>query len=331
LAWSIESDGSVEFVNRRWCNYTGLTTEQARGSGWLSVVHPEDIGWMSEQRRVAITSGKPFELESPMRRHDGQYRWFINRADPLLDEQGEIVKWYGTNTDIDDRKRAEEALRRAQADFAHMTRLTIMGELTASIAHEVNQPLTAVVTFGNAALRWLAADLPNLDEAREAVRHVVRNATRASEVARRGASLHTELAANLPAVAGDRVQLQQVLLNLIINACDAMSALIDRPRVVCIRTHEAEPKSVLVAVEDSGVGLNREQAARLSRHSTRRSPKAWAWDYPSAARSSRRTAAGCGRRRMKVLARRFSLHCRSRKERQRYPDKLEDGGESRTV
>jgi PAS domain S-box-containing protein len=111
LAWSIEPDGSVEFVNRRWSNYTGLTTEQARGSGWLAAIHPEDIGWLSEQRRITMASGKPFELEARMRRYDGQYRWFINRADPLLDEQGKIVKWYGTNTDIDDRKRAEEALR----------------------------------------------------------------------------------------------------------------------------------------------------------------------------------------------------------------------------
>ncbi|MCU1376933.1 MAG: hypothetical protein JWO68_4219, partial [Actinomycetia bacterium] len=127
LAWSIEPDGSVEFVNRRWSNYTGLSIEQARGAGWQAAIHPDDIGWMSDQRRITMAAGKPFELEARMRRYDGQYRWFINRADPLLDEHGKIVKWYGTNADIDDRKRAEEALRRSESYLAEAQRLTHTG------------------------------------------------------------------------------------------------------------------------------------------------------------------------------------------------------------
>lgn len=197
-----------------------------------------------------------------------------------------------------ERRRAEEALKKTEAELDRVARVTTMGELTASIAHEVNQPLAAVVTNGNACVRWLAADPPNFDEAREAVHRIVRDGNRASdviariralvrkgepvarrldandtireivaltqsEVARRGASIQTDLAANLPAVMGDRVQLQQVLLNLVINAVDAMSALTDRPRIVRIRTNTPEPKSVLVAVEDCGVGLDPEQAARL--------------------------------------------------------------------
>jgi len=430
LAWSIEPDGSVEFVNRRWINYTGLTIEQARGSGWLSVVHPEDLGWLSEQRRIAMTSGKSFELESRMRRHDGQYRWFINRADPLLDAQGKIVKWYGTNTDIDDRKRAEEALRRsenylaeaqmithtgswvfnvltgklvhsseehrrlfgfdpekgipsfdelvsrihpedravalrefetatpsgkdfdahfrlvlpdgtikyvygtghpvfspsgdvrefigmvadvterklaeaalqkAQAELAHVSRLTTMGELTASIAHEVNQPLTAVVNNANASISLLPKGAPGLEEVREALAEIIDDANRASDViarvrqlakrapveksllnlndvvedvlalaryesATRHVTIRTNLSKDIPSVYGDRVQLQQVLLNLVINGMDAMNQVEESKRVLVIcgrRETNEETFEVLLSVEDSGVGFKPEEMERI--------------------------------------------------------------------
>ena len=195
-------------------------------------------------------------------------------------------------------RRAEEALNRTKEDLSRVARATTMGELTASIAHEVNQPLAAVVTNGSACLRWLAADPPNFDEAREAVQRIIRDGNRAgdviarirallrkgdpvarpvnlndtirevvalmqSEAGRRGAALQVDLAVDLPAVMGDRVQLQQVLLNLIINALDAMKTFTDRPRVVLIRSKLPEPESILVAVEDSGVGIDAEQAARL--------------------------------------------------------------------
>jgi len=196
------------------------------------------------------------------------------------------------------RQRAEDALKKTEWELDRVARVTAMGELTASIAHEVNQPLAAVVTNGNAASRWLGADPPNLEETREALRRIVRDGTRASDViarirtllrkgdpvaiqfkindaigeivaltqneaGRREASIQTDLAANLPAVSGDRVQIQQILLNLIINALDAMNAVVDRPRVVRIRSRMADQKSILVAVEDSGTGLDPEQAARL--------------------------------------------------------------------
>jgi PAS domain S-box-containing protein len=301
LAWSIEPDGSVEFVNRRWCNYTGLTIEQARGSGWLSVVHPEDIGWMLEQRRIAMTSGKPFELESRMRRYDGQYRWFINRADPLLDEQGRIVKWYGTNTDIDDRKQAEEALRTSHAALAHVSRLTTMGELTASIAHEVNQPLTAVVNNANASISLLPKDTPGLEDIREALAEIIEDANRASDViahvrqlvkrtpveksllnlsdvvedvlalaryesAARKVTIRTDLSKDLPSVSGDRVQLQQVLLNLVINGMDAMSQIEESKRILTLCGRRETNDGTFAArlgVEDSGVGFKPEETDRL--------------------------------------------------------------------
>jgi C4-dicarboxylate-specific signal transduction histidine kinase len=197
-----------------------------------------------------------------------------------------------------ERQSAEEALKKTEEELARVARVTAMGELTASIAHEVNQPLAAVVTNGNASLRWLANDPPNFDEARQALRNIVRDGTRASEVIariravlkksepaarrldlneiireivaltqseveRRGASLRTDLAANLPAVMGDRVGLQQVLLNLVINALDAMNDVMDRPRIIRISTSAPEPKSVLIAIQDSGVGLGPEKVTRL--------------------------------------------------------------------
>ena len=196
------------------------------------------------------------------------------------------------------RQTAEKALKQTEAELGRVARVTAMGELTASIAHEVNQPLAAVVTYGNAGLRWLSADPPNLAEVREALSRIVHDGNRAgdviariravlkksepvarrlnvndivreivaltqSEAERRGASLKTGLADNLPPVTGDRVQLQQLLLNLVINALDAMNTITDRPRVVRIRTGAQDPKWILVAVEDSGIGLDPERAGRL--------------------------------------------------------------------
>ncbi len=203
-----------------------------------------------------------------------------------------------TITDITERKRAEEALQKAQAELAHVARVTTMGELTSSIAHEVNQPLAAIVTNANAALRWLAVEPPNLDEARETVGRIVRDGHRASEVIgrvralfkksatdkarldindlvqesvalvrgelrRNRVALRTELADGLPPVTGDRVQLQQVLLNLIINAVEAMSGVAGRPRELLVRSHRDESGGVIVSVRDSGTGLDPEGAERL--------------------------------------------------------------------
>jgi PAS domain S-box-containing protein len=430
LAWSSEVDGSVEFVNLRWSNYTGLTTEQARGSGWQKAIHPEDVAWFSDQRRTNMASGKPFELEIRMRRYDGQYRWFINRADRLLDEQGKIVKWYGTYTDIDDRKRAEEALRRsetylaqaqklshtgswarssatgatgywseeclrlmgyelhdkppsfqkylervhpddqarvreivetagrqkvdyqvdyrlihpggeirdihsighpvfspsgdlveyfgtvmdvterkraeealrrAQSELTHITRISTMGELSASIAHEVNQPLAAVVNNANACMSLMPDGTANLAEVREALAEIIEDADRASEViarvrqlakrapveksllalgdvvkdvlalarhesAARGITIRTDLPGGLPSISGDRVQLQQVLLNLVINGMDAMNTVDVSKRVLTICGH-LETKDgrldILVSVQDAGTGFKPEEMGRL--------------------------------------------------------------------
>jgi signal transduction histidine kinase len=191
---------------------------------------------------------------------------------------------------LTERRRAEEALREAQAELAHVTRVTILGELAASIAHEINQPLAAVITNGSACLRWLAGATPNLDEAREAVARIIRDGNRASdvigriralvkksgteqvrldineviqevvgliqsEIQKNGVALRLELAADFPRVLGDRVQLQQVILNLVMNGIEAMSAVTDRARDLLLRSYQYESDKVLIAVQDSGIGL----------------------------------------------------------------------------
>src|SRR6266542_421196 len=200
--------------------------------------------------------------------------------------------------DITERKRADEALHKTQAELAHVTRVATLGELTASMAHEVNQPLAAIVTNGNACLRWLAGDSPNLDEARETARRIIRDGNRAGdvigrirtlsrktctekelldmnqairevvalaegEVRRNGVALRTELTGDLPPILGDRVELEQVVLKLIMNAIEAMSAIGDRPRELVIRTQSGEVDQVRVAVQDSGIGLDPQSMGRI--------------------------------------------------------------------
>jgi PAS domain S-box-containing protein len=292
LAWTSLPDGSNDFVNRRWLEYTGISLEQVQRAGTATPFHPEDIGEHLDKWRAALATGKTFENEARVRRAaDGEYRWFLIRGLPLRDERGNIVKWYGTMTDIEDRKRAEEGLRKANADLAHITRVITMGEFAASIAHEVSQPLSAVVTNAEASLRWLAGSTPNIEKAREAVTRVVRDGKRAGEVIAqiralcrkssikrepldmneaieevlalaqgevrtKRVALRTDLATRLPSVLGDRVQLQQVVLNLIMNGIEAMSSVQDRPRELVIRTQEGEDNQIVVTVRDSGTGLD---------------------------------------------------------------------------
>jgi PAS domain S-box-containing protein len=263
LVWSKLPDGSADFLNQRFREYTGLSLEEGLGWGWmLNAFHPEDRA--EEEWRAAFAAGEAFEKEARLRRADGAYRWFLLRAAPLRDERGNVVKWYGTSTDIEDRKRAEEALLEAQYKLAQVTRRQAMGELAAAIAHEVNQPLTAIVTNANFSLRELKGSSPNLDDLRAAITEIVSDGTRASavisrirgllmkgtprrteldindvihdvtillrnELTRNHVSVRTDFASNLPRVPGDPVQLQQVLINLIVNAIEAMRTSTDGP------------------------------------------------------------------------------------------------------
>jgi PAS domain S-box-containing protein len=292
LVWSKLPDGSADFLNQRFREYTGLSVEEGLGWGWMNAFHPEDRA--EEEWRAAFATGEPFEKEARLRRADGVYRWFMLRAAPLRDERGNVVKWYGTTTDIEDRRRAEEALQEAQDKLAHVTRAVAMGELAAAIAHEVNQPLTAIVTNANFSLRELKGSTANLDELRTAITEIVNDATRASavisrirgllakgsprrmeldinkviqevitllrnELTRNRVSLRTDFASNLPSVSGDPVQLQQVMINLVVNAIEAMRLYTDRTRELRIRAAK-NANGILVQVQDSGPGIKPELA-----------------------------------------------------------------------
>lgn len=246
---------------------------------------------------IAIAEGRTsFEAETSLRTLDGK-RLTVLFAITLPAQPASLESVLVTITDITERKHAEEELQKTQAELAHIARVTTMGELTSSIAHEVNQPLAAIVTSGNACLRWLSNDPPNVEEARQTVMRVVNDGHRASEVVgriraffkkttpqrvrvdvnqliedviamvpselkRNRVQVRTELADDLPGVAGDQVQLQQVLLNLVINAIEAMSN-VSGPRELLIRSRRFESGTVLVSVQDSGVGFSEQSAAKL--------------------------------------------------------------------
>jgi PAS domain S-box-containing protein len=299
-AWTLKPDGTPDFVNQVWLEYSGQTLDFVRShpESWMAAIHAEDREAALRAFWHGVRSGQGFAMETRyLRARDGTYRWHINQAVVLRDAEGRVLKFVGTTTDIDDQKRAEEALNKARSELAQVVRITSLGVVTASIAHEVNQPLSGIITNASTCLRMLDVDPPNLDGARETARRTIRDGHRASDVITRlrtlyskkepslepmdlneaarevialllselqrdGVILQHEFANHLHNVEGDRIQLQQVIHNLVRNASDAMRDIADRPRRLLIRTEQAG-ENVCVTVQDSGVGFNPASADRL--------------------------------------------------------------------
>jgi PAS domain S-box-containing protein len=290
MTFTALSNGLCTFVNKRWTEYTGLSVEETSGAGWQRAIHPEDLVRHSGKWRISVATGEVFEDEARFRRAaDEEYRWFLVRGVPLRTQHGKIVKWYGTLTDIEDRKRVEqerETLRELEADLAHINRVSTMGELVASISHDLAQPITITTAHAKASLRWLQRDPPDLTEARKGTERIIEAGALASEIINRLRSLykktppqresvdvngiihemlsllkgeaaghsiamHMELDAQLPKIMVDRVQLQQVFMNLMLNGIEAMK---DSGGELTVRS-QLEDAQLLFSVSDTGVGL----------------------------------------------------------------------------
>ena len=186
-AFVVDPRGNRTFMNRGWLEFTGLSPDEASASGWEKTVHPDDLNRIAERWRASGTTGEPLDYEARLRRGSGGvYRWFLIRAMPLRDNHGKIVKWCGAATDIEDRKREEQL----QADLTHAGRVSTMGEVVASISHELAQPIQITTAKAKASLRWLQRDPPDMTEARKGTEKIVEAGSLASDIIDRLRSLY---------------------------------------------------------------------------------------------------------------------------------------------
>jgi signal transduction histidine kinase len=261
-------------------------------------VHPDDVQGVFDGFLPAFHARKPFRMKYRLRRADGEYRWLMESGLPRYTGAGEFAGYIGSNIDITDLKRAEEErvrLHRLEADLAHINRVSMMGELAASLAHEIKQPIAAALMNAQACVRWLQRDTPDLAEACQGASRMVKDVTRADEIIDRVRSLYgrgtserelidlneviremivllhdkadrssiairTELDLGIPRITADRVQLQQVLMNLMLNGIEAMK---DTGGELTVTSKMTEDGQVQISVSDSGMGLPVEETEHI--------------------------------------------------------------------
>ena len=285
LIFRSKADGRLDYVSRRVIDYLGLELTHISDD----IVHPDDREIYSRQWTRALSTGEAWENVYRLRRRDGRYCWFYGKCESVRDAGGHVACWYAVNVDIDDRMEAEEALRVTRARLSEAMRIATVAELSASIAHEINQPLASVVTNGQACQVWLAHEPPNLDRARATLERIIRDGRGAADVVSRIRALfkqaapakgllaindvvrevlelmseelrvaaikvETTLAPDLPMTLADGVQIQQTLINLVHNAIDAMEDVASRRKVLSLGTHCDGP-ALTIHVHDQGRGL----------------------------------------------------------------------------
>lgn len=295
--WRTDAAGSIQYCNHHLCDYLGRNAEGLRGEAFFSAIHSEDEPLFRQGWQAALASGDSFEIEVRVRGADGVYRWFLVRSIPQRSGDGSIARWYGIHIDIEQQHRMQQSLVQAQDDLTRLLRSLSMAEMAASIAHELNQPLTAVVTHAYACREWLRSEPANIEKASATAEKIVQESTRASvvvsrvralfhkdaqvrelagmnrliqelarllrdEAIRRGVSIRLELARDLPPLRMDPVQIQQVLLNLAMNGMEAMMQNTG-PRELVIRSEKHGDNEILVGVEDRGPGIAPEIEPRI--------------------------------------------------------------------
>ena len=290
LLWSASPSGEPTHISRRARDYSGMSLETFLSLGWQAFIHPDDFENTTRAFFKSVQTGESFSVVHRLRRADGQYRWHHAMGEPLRDPDGQIVQWYGLSVDIDVQKRAEDHLREMRAKLNKASRIATVAELSASIAHELNQPLMSVISNAQASKRWLAADPPNLEEATASIERILRDGRAADETmqhiralfrretfdkkeayvpemiseavrmiheipGRREVPIEYSFDNDLPRVSVDPLQIQEVFINLISNAVEAMEGVTSNP-YLHIRASVLDAEEILIQVIDNGPGVD---------------------------------------------------------------------------
>jgi two-component system, LuxR family, sensor kinase FixL len=298
MVWLSGRDKLCTYFNKPWLDFTGEPLHRQIGNGWSEGVHPDDLQSCLDTYVRAFDARQTFRMEYRLRRFDGEYRWILDIGAPRFESDGAFEGYVGSCVDVTDQKRAAEESRVLREQLAHVGRVSLMGELTASIAHEVNQPLCAIVSNAQALQRSLGTGQFDDEEMRAALRDITHDGQRASaviagvrgflrkatvprspvdvndlirevaelvrsEMMNKLVTMKLQLAEKLPPVLGDRIQLQQVILNLMANGADAMDHVKPEMRELVIRSGYDASGTVAVAVTDAGVGLDPEKMGRV--------------------------------------------------------------------